>query len=80
MPAVALPEQHGARVQKAVAGAEGQEVDHTLRQGRGEEALDQLEVAMPYGAGGAPVWLPFMETLSQTFDVIAPGRAERRSS
>ena len=25
-----------------------------------------------HGAGGAPVWLPFMETLSERFDVIAP--------
>jgi len=25
-----------------------------------------------HGGGGAPVWLPFMETLSQRFDVIVP--------
>ena len=26
----------------------------------------------PHGGGGAPLWLPFMETLSQRFDVIVP--------
>lgn len=25
-----------------------------------------------HGAGGAPAWLPFMETLSESFDVIVP--------
>lgn len=45
-------------------------IDHckirTMRAGSGPPLL------FLHGAGGAGVWLPFMETLSQRFDVIVP--------
>jgi len=39
---------------------------HLLRDGKGSPLL------FLHGAGGAGVWLPFMESLSESFDVIVP--------